>query len=109
MATMISTHGRNLRGSSNVVLYLEAVIYTTPLLYCCEIELSSFHPFVKADFCTSQWYVLFFSLSQVNICPLLQYAAFSTESTISYHEQRRKDGISVCNTELDTEEVAAKM
>lgn len=30
MATMIATHGRNLRGSSNVELYLEAVIYTSP-------------------------------------------------------------------------------
>lgn len=48
MAPMIATHGRNLRGSSNV-LYLEAAIYTAALLYCCEIKMF----FVKADFCTS--------------------------------------------------------
>lgn len=61
MAMMIATHGRNSRGSSNVDLYLETVIYTSPLLYCWETELSSFHSFVKADFCTSQRYLCFLS------------------------------------------------
>lgn len=36
MATMIATHGRNLKGSSNVVLYLEAVIFTAP--YCTVVK-----------------------------------------------------------------------
>lgn len=70
---MIATHGRNLRGSSNVVLYLEAVIYTSPLLYCCETELSSFHSIVIADFCASQWYLLFFSYDYLKSILCLHY------------------------------------
>lgn len=44
-----------------------------------------------------------------------QYLAFATicsvskESIISYHKQRRKHEILVCNTELDTKEVSAEM
>lgn len=76
-----------------MVLYLEAVIYNSPLLYCCETELTSFHSFVEADFCAWRWYVLFYSqgLSQVNIWPLLQNAAFLEESITSYHKQRRHE------------------
>lgn len=92
MAMMIATHGRNLKGSSNVVLYLEAVIYTSLLLYRCETKLSSFNSFVRAGFCSSRCCVLllFTALSQVNIWPLLQYAAFSEESIISYQKQRKE-------------------
>lgn len=88
MATMIATHGRNLKGSSNVVLYLEAVIFTP---YCTAVksDCPASSLFVKADFCTSQWYVLFFVLSQVNIWPMLLYAAFSKESIASYRGQAR--------------------
>lgn len=68
MAMVIAAHSRNVRGSSNIVLYLEAVIYTPPLLYSSETELSSFHVFVKAGCSRLQWYSLFsFFKSQVFI------------------------------------------
>lgn len=88
---MIATHGRNLRGTSNAALYLEAVIYTTPLLYCCEIELSSRRLLVKADVWTSQRHMPFLISSQ--------YLAFATAfSVLSYHEQRTQQEILVCKT-----------
>ena len=70
MAVMIATHGRNLRGSSNVVLYLDAVIYTAALLYCCEtIILSSKR---RLLYIAVVFAFLFIRLSQVNIWPFLR-------------------------------------
>lgn len=103
---MIATHGRNLRGSSNMVLYLEAVIYNSPLLYCCETELTSFHSFVEADFCAWPWYVLFYSRdyhkSIFGPCYKMQHSQKSQQHLITNKGGMR---FQFCNAGLDPEGV----
>jgi len=79
---MIATDGRNLRGS-DVVLYLEAAIYTFLLLYCCETELSSVLLFLKQTFVHGRGYLLCFSSDYLVFGFKLQYGAFSEESIMS--------------------------
>lgn len=87
-----------------MVIYIWRQLFI-PLPYC------TFHSFVKADFCTSEGSLLMFQSDYLKSMFgfQLEYAAFSEQSIISYHEQREMHDILVCHPTVDTGEAAVKM